>query len=146
MLATRVNPSTIRGAPMTTHVPHTSRGRRALPTFAARESLEGLPSRRPPAPSSVPSSLQCEQVGLDRYVVRRGARTLGFIDVVGAVFVVLAGPRHSHAVEFAQTLVFEDALGALNGDDPPADRNPQQVGHTPDRKDDHSNEEEHYGS
>ena len=101
---------------MTTHLPHTSRGRRALPTFAARESLEGLPSRRPPAPSSAPSSLQCEQVGPDRYIVRRGTRTLGFIDVIGAVFVVLAGPRYSHAVEFAQTLVFEDALAALNGD------------------------------
>ena len=51
------------------------------------------------------------------YVVRRGARTLGFVDVVGAVFVVLAGPRYSHEVEFAQTLIFEEALFALSGDD-----------------------------
>jgi hypothetical protein len=54
---------------------------------------------------------------VDRYEIRRGAHTLGFIDVVGAVFVVLAGERYSRAVEAVQTLVFEDALGALSGDD-----------------------------
>ena len=30
---------------------------------------------------------------------------------------VLAGPRYSHEVEFAQTLIFEEALFALSGDD-----------------------------
>jgi len=61
--------------------------------------------------------LRWEQVEPDRYVVRHGTRTLGFVDVVGAVFVVLAGTRYSHAVEFAQTLAFEEAVLELCGDD-----------------------------
>ncbi|WP_375385110.1 hypothetical protein [uncultured Microbacterium sp.] len=68
-------------------------------------------NRRPRAlPSSPP---QWQRVGVDRYQVRVGTRTLGYIDVVGAVFVVLAGSRYSRAVETAQTLVFEDAVNAL---------------------------------
>lgn len=107
--------------PMTMQVRRTTRGRRSLPAFAVRETLEELPSRRPPEASPALADVQWEQVEPDRYVVRHGARTLGFVDVVGAVFVVLAGPRYSHAVEFAQTLVFAEALGALTGDDPTPD-------------------------
>lgn len=102
---------------MTIHSTKTSRGRRSLPAFTARETLEQLPSRRPPEPSSVSCELAWERVESDRYVVRRGTQTVGFVDVVGAVFVVLVGPRYSHAVEFAQTLVFEEALGALAAGD-----------------------------
>lgn len=61
--------------------------------------------------------LRWEQVEPDRYVVRQGTRTLGFVDVVGAVFVVLAGTRYSHAVEFAQTRAFAEAVLTLCGDD-----------------------------
>ena len=106
---------------MTMHVPHATPNHRALPAFAAREALEELPSRRPPTASSASSALQWERVEVDRYEVRRGKRTLGFIDVVGAVFVVLAGSRYSRAIEFAQTLVFEDAVSALSGDEPTSD-------------------------
>jgi hypothetical protein len=39
--------------------------------------------------------------------------TVGFIDVVGAVFVVLAGPRYDRAVEALQTLDFAVAVDAI---------------------------------
>ena len=112
---------------MTIHVPQIGRGRRSLPTFTDREALEQLPSRRPPALSPSPTDLTWEQVEPDRYVVRRGARTLGFVDVVGAVFVVLSGPQYSHAVEFAQTLIFEEALAALTGKNPTLDASPLPI-------------------
>lgn len=65
--------------------------------------------------------MQWEQVESNRYVVRRAAQTLGFVDVVGAVFVVLAGPTYSHAVTFAQTLNFDEAVAALCRDDATSD-------------------------
>jgi len=111
---------------MTIHVTHIARGRRALPAFTDREALEQLPSRRPPVPSPA-TDLHWEQLEPDRYVVRRGARTLGFVDVVGAVFVVLSGPHYSHAVEFAQTLIFEEALAALTGKNPTLDASPLPI-------------------
>jgi hypothetical protein len=97
---------------MTLQVPHTRR-QRNFPAPASRETLQELPNRRPPAPPSEASALQWERVSPDRYEIRLGTRTLGFIDVVGAVFVVLAGATYSRAIECAQTLVFEDALDAL---------------------------------
>lgn len=80
---------------------------------AVAESLRQLPTRRPVGPSTPSSSLQWEVVDLERYAVRAGAETLGFIDVVGAVFVVLLGARYDRAVEVMQTLVFDEALAAL---------------------------------
>ena len=112
---------------MTIHVPQIARGRRSLPAFSDRETLEQLPSRRPPAPSPSPTDMHWEQLEPDTYVVRRGGRTLGFVDVVGAVFVVLSGPRYSRAVEFAQTLVFEEALAALTGQNPTCDASPVPI-------------------
>ena len=99
---------------MSAEASHAGRHPRPLPGYAARETLEELPSRRPPAAPSNAFALQWDRVGVDRYEIRRGARTLGFIDVVGAVFVVLTGERYSHAVESAQTLAFEDALSVLD--------------------------------
>ncbi|KAA9105094.1 hypothetical protein F6B43_18210 [Microbacterium rhizomatis] len=91
---------------------------RPLPALATRESLEQLPTRMPPSPAVPSSALQWQRIGVDRYQVRIGTLTLGYIDVVGAVFVVLAGSRYSRAVETAQTLVFEDAVNILRTDAP----------------------------
>ncbi len=112
---------------MTIDVPRIARGRRSLPALSDRETLEQLPSRRPPAPSPYPTDLEWEQLEPCKYVVRRGGRTLGFVDVVGAVFVVLSGPRYSRAVEFAQTLVFDEALAALTGQNPICDASPVPI-------------------
>jgi hypothetical protein len=81
--------------------------------LGATESLRQLPMRRLPDPPAVSSPVQWTRVDLDRYEVRVGDRTIGFIEVVGAVYVVLEGRRYDRAVEILQTLVFDDALGAL---------------------------------
>ena len=101
---------------MTLEIPRISGRERPFPAFAALETLEELPSRRHPDPSAGTASLQWSRIGTDRYEVRFGGRTLGFIDVVGAVFVVLEGSPYGRAVETAQTLVFEEALSFLTRD------------------------------
>ncbi|MDN3494933.1 hypothetical protein QL996_03255 [Planococcus sp. APC 4015] len=83
------------------------------PRFGDSDTFRQLPTRRAvaePAPSVSP---RWTLIDLDRYEVHHRGATLGFIDVVGAVFVVLAGPHHAIAVEVAQTLVFDDALRRL---------------------------------
>lgn len=80
----------------------------ALPT------LQELPTRRPEAPPEPGSSLRWEPRSDEGYVVRAGRQVIGFIDVVGAVFVVLQGPRYDRAVEIGQTLIFDNALAALS--------------------------------
>jgi hypothetical protein len=81
-----------------------------LPTLLA------LPPRRPVAPPDSGAKVRWKRIAPDRYVVRNGAHVLGYIEVVGAVFVVLAGTRHDRATEVAQTLVFDNALAALTGE------------------------------
>lgn len=98
---------------MTLEAPHPARRAHAFPTFAARESLQQLPTRRLPDPSPDSYPVHWERIDVDRYEVRCGAKVIGFIDVVGAVFVVLAGKRYAKAVEVSQTLVFDEALAAL---------------------------------
>ena len=63
--------------------------------------------------ASSASEVTWSRVGRDRYEVTRSGRTLGFVDVEGAVFVALAGPRYDRAVEASQTLRFADAVRAL---------------------------------
>lgn len=52
-------------------------------------------------------------VDIERYEVRNQASVLGYVDVVGRVFVALAGERYDRATEIAQTLRFEHAIDAL---------------------------------
>lgn len=81
-----------------------------LPTLLA------LPPRRPVAPPDPNARVHWKRTAADRYVVRNGGRVLGYIEVIGAVFVVLAGSRYDRATEVAQTLVFDNALAALTGE------------------------------
>jgi hypothetical protein len=77
-------------------------------------SLKELPSRRPQPPAPESAIVQWDRVDIDRYLVTVGGDAVGFIDVVGAVFVVLAGPRYDRAVEVLQTLDFATAIGWLS--------------------------------
>lgn len=77
------------------------------------KALQQLPPRRPADPPEPASVVRWERVAPDRYVVRDGNEVLGYVDVVGAVFVVLSGTRYDTATEFAQTLVFDSAIRAL---------------------------------
>lgn len=80
---------------------------------ASIEALKELPSRRPAPPSADGDRVQWHRVGLERYEVREEGLVVGFVDVVGAVYVALSGPRYDRAVETLQTLDFDAAVRSL---------------------------------
>lgn len=86
----------------------------AAPVLVDGEALRALPPRRPADAAARASRIQWDLVAPDRYEVRIGGEVAGFIDVVGAVYVVLAGSPYSKAVEIAQTLVWSTATTALD--------------------------------
>ncbi|MCR2784405.1 MULTISPECIES: hypothetical protein [unclassified Microbacterium] len=89
--------------------------RRASPRASAvAAALRELPTRLPVAAAPHTSRLQWRQLAPERYEVTAHDVTIGFIDVVGAVYVALAGSRYSRAVEVSQTLVWTEALSALD--------------------------------
>lgn len=77
-------------------------------------SLKELPTRRPEPPAPEAAAVQWDRLDVDRYRVTVGGDAVGFIDVVGAVFVVLAGCRYDRAVEVLQTLDFAAAVRRLS--------------------------------
>lgn len=79
----------------------------------AMPSLRELPLRMPEPPPPQDSAVRWDRVGLDRYEVKASGTTVGFIDVVGAVFVVLRGARYDRAVEVLQTLDFATAVQSI---------------------------------
>lgn len=80
--------------------------------LAAAEALRQLPTRRPD-PAGTEAQVHWEIADVDRYEVREGDVVLGYIDVVGAVFVALSGPWYAAAVEVKQTLQFDEAVHTL---------------------------------
>jgi hypothetical protein len=92
--------------------PASSSRRNAVRSRALR-SLKELPTRRPEPPAPHGSAVRWERVDIDRYVVLVHGTTVGFVDVVGAVFVALSGPRYARAVEVLQTLDFAAAVDAV---------------------------------
>ncbi|WP_292814785.1 hypothetical protein AB2L57_03380 [Microbacterium sp. HA-8] len=98
---------------MTIDTRQSHRRRQASPRFAAAETLKSLPPRRPVDDATNPGALSWELVDILRYRVFDSCDTVGFIDVVGAVYVVLEGERYDRAVEVAQTLLFDAAIAAL---------------------------------
>ncbi|CAL4860284.1 hypothetical protein [Microbacterium sp. MM2322] len=82
--------------------------------YVDSDTLRALPTRRPADAATRASRIQWDLIADDRYEVRIGGEVAGFIDVVGAVYVVLAGPRYDRAVEVIQTLVWSTATTALD--------------------------------
>ncbi len=85
--------------------------------IAAAETLRQLPTRHP-EPADDDSAVRWEIVDVDRYEVREGEVVLGYIDVVGAVFVALSGRWYAAAVEVTQTLRFDEAVQTLRASRP----------------------------
>lgn len=54
-------------------------------------------------------------IDLDLYEIVRDECTVGYVEVVGHVFVALAGTRYDRAEEVRQTLSFAEAVDALPG-------------------------------
>lgn len=82
--------------------------------FMDAETLRALPTRRPADAPVRASRIQWALIAADRYEVRIAGEVAGYIDVVGAVYVVLTGPRYDRAEEIAQTLVWSTATTALD--------------------------------
>jgi len=76
---------------------------------AARAAAKAAPSSTPPALTEIPWT----RVDLDLYEVAREGYVVGYVEVVGAVFVALGGPRYDRAVEISQHLTFHAAVDAL---------------------------------
>lgn len=76
---------------------------------AARAAAKAVPSSTPPALTEIPWT----RVDLDLYEVAREGYIVGYVEVVGAVFVALGGPRYDRAVEISQHLTFHAAVDAL---------------------------------
>lgn len=53
------------------------------------------------------------RIDLDLYEIAWDDTVAGYVEVVGHVFVALAGPRYDRAVEVRQALSFSDAVEAL---------------------------------
>ena len=71
----------------------------------------------PPAalPAAAPPAESVTLLGPTTYEVRRGDRIVGYVDIVGGVYVALAGSRYDHAVEVRQSIVLDVAVAALSG-------------------------------
>ncbi|MDR6200699.1 hypothetical protein QE374_002608 [Microbacterium sp. SORGH_AS428] len=74
-------------------------------------TLQMMPENRTPAAGTAETpdvlELRWERIAPERYRALCGEECVGFVDVVGAVFVVLAGARYDRAEEIAQTLDFD---------------------------------------
>lgn len=77
-------------------------------------TLREFPPRRPQQPAPPDAVVRWDRLGVDRYEVRVREGVVGYIDVVGAVFVALAGARYDRAVEVLQTLDFDAAVRAVS--------------------------------
>lgn len=87
-------------------------------------TLQMMPENRTPAVDTAPEvtaetpdvrELRWERIAPERYRALRGEDCVGFVDVVGTVFVVLAGSRYDRAEEIAQTLDFDRVTALLDG-------------------------------
>ncbi len=78
---------------------------------AARAAAKAgaTPPAAPPALTEIPWT----RIDLDLYEVAREGYIVGYVEVVGAVFVALGGPRYDRAVEVSQHMTFHAAVDAL---------------------------------
>ena len=90
--------------------------RRSTLRSPSLRSLRELPPRRPEPPAPEHAVVKWERIGFERYEISVEGTTVGYVEVVGAVFVVLAGCRLDRAVEVLQTLDFTTAVRALTPD------------------------------
>lgn len=92
-------------------VPTTSTPSRA--TARSSDRAVAPPAAPPPVPA--PPTESVALLGPTTYEVRRGDRVVGYVDIVGGVYVALAGSRYDHAVEVRQSIVLDVAVAALSG-------------------------------
>ncbi|MFJ4038497.1 hypothetical protein ACIPVB_10465 [Microbacterium sp. NPDC090007] len=72
--------------------------------------------KAPTAPAVIPpvlSEIPWTRIDLDLYEVARAGVIVGYVEVVGAVFVALGGQRYDRAVEVSQHVTFHAAVDVL---------------------------------
>lgn len=70
-------------------------------------------ARRTSAREAAVTEIPWTRIDLDLYEVTRGGTIAGYVEVVGPVFVALAGSHYDRAVEVAQHLTFHAAVDAV---------------------------------
>jgi len=86
-----------------------------VPTTSTPSRATARSSNRAAAPPAPPPTESVALLGPTTYEVRRGDRVVGYVDIVGGVYVALAGSRYDHAVEVRQSIVLDVAVAALSG-------------------------------
>ncbi len=86
-----------------------------VPTTSTPSRATTRSSNRAAAPPAPPPTESVALLGPTTYEVRRGDRVVGYVDIVGGVYVALAGSRYDHAVEVRQSIVLDVAVAALSG-------------------------------
>ncbi len=66
-----------------------------------------------PGQQDVVTEIPWTRIDLDLYEVAREGRIVGYVEVVGSVFVALGGTRYDRAVEVAQHLTFHAAVDTV---------------------------------
>lgn len=66
-----------------------------------------------PGEQDVVTEIPWTRIDLDLYEVAREGRIVGYVEVVGSVFVALGGTRYDRAVEVAQHLTFHAAVDTV---------------------------------
>ncbi|MDQ1135998.1 hypothetical protein QE410_000797 [Microbacterium sp. SORGH_AS 1204] len=98
---------------MVMEAPFSRRGSsKAAPTTAVASAPIDVPSPPIEVPSAT-TEIPWTRIDLDLYEVSRGGYIVGYVEVVGAVFVALGGARYDRAVEVSQHLTFHAAVDAL---------------------------------
>ena len=69
------------------------------------------PAAAPRATAPPPESVVL--IGPTTYEVHRADEIVGYIDIVGGVYVALAGARYDHAVEVRQSIILDTAVASL---------------------------------
>jgi len=86
-----------------------SKAARATTVADALADTASAPIEVPAAVTEIPWT----RIDLDLYEVSRDGYIVGYVEVVGAVFVSLGGARYDRAVEVSQHLTFHAAVDAL---------------------------------
>ncbi len=77
-----------------------------------------VPTTSTPTPAAPPRATappveSVVLIGPTTYEVHRSDQVVGYIDIVGGIYVALAGARYDHAVEVRQSIVLDTAVAAL---------------------------------
>lgn len=81
--------------------------------LSRRGSQQAAKAALSPAVTPAPTTIPWTRIDIDLYEVAHAGVTVGYVEVVGSVFVALRGARYDRAVEVAQHVTFHAAVDVL---------------------------------